>query len=223
MEMNPVDVWRAIKWKHWGIKEDKQQNQSTLTWFVSLQFSCFHSAKLQQRGLSPHQAMKDCAEHETAQQRHCSSFWHEQSNWKITKNNIFFSWLLTGQYLFQWPTNDTVMALALFKLLGNSKSFPCLMPRLRRDPTDNELAGGGGLVTALGLHLPQFVMNFKGGRVRKWEKINHAPYKTRYSVHLWRVGLKIKSDGEEWNQNRLKAEDCLKRGNLKAGGRKSKM
>lgn len=53
------------------------------------------------------------------------------------------------------------MAPALFKLLGNSKSFPCLMPRLRRDSTDNELAEGGRLVTALGLHLPLFVMSFK--------------------------------------------------------------
>lgn len=53
------------------------------------------------------------------------------------------------------------------------------------------------MVTALGLRLPYFVMNFKGVGVRKREKINHALYKTRYSVHLWRVGLKIKSDGEE--------------------------
>lgn len=68
------------------------------------------------------------------------------------KNTNIFSWLQTCQCLFQVPS--IVMTPALFKLLGSSKSFPCPMPRLRRDSTDNELARDGSLVTALGLHFP---------------------------------------------------------------------
>lgn len=85
---------------------------------------------------------------------------------------------------------EHVLFVADMPIMGNSKFFPCPMHRLRCVAPDNELAGKGSLMTALGLYLPSFEMNFVLVCVCVKERENKCVIILCERGYLLRKGLK---------------------------------